>query len=168
MNNSQPGIKEILAYFPQEKPPLTLTEESSTNFGTENKPFSEKVNAFIISNWEAADEFTEFVPCFRIAVSKNFHTLVYWKGSLLKYEYILATINNKLEVLSKKVIAGTISNGETVLSSVAHIDEEFYIYTISGEAASANNYDPRKSSAFSFMILPNGKIEANKEELFPK
>lgn len=161
-------IREILKYFPEEKPPLTLSEDSLSQFSNDNTPFTEEINAFLLSNWESGDEFTEFIPCFRFNASEKFHTLIYWKGGLMTYEYIIITISNKLELISKKVIAGTISNGTSVKSSVAHIDEEYFIYTITGETFADNNYDPNNSSAFSFMILPDGIIESNKEELFPK
>lgn len=168
MKTNEPDIREFLSFFPEIAPPLTLSEETHSQFNTENKPFAQHINAFLINKWEEADEYTEFMPCLRMKVSDNFHTLIYWKGALLTYEYIIVTITDKLELISKKVIAGTISNGETVKSSVAYIDEEFYMYTISGGEMADNNYDPTSSSAYSFMIMPNGKIESNKEELFPK
>ena len=168
MKREDMDIREILKFFPLEKPPVSLSEDSLSQFSTGNTPLTEEANAFLLSNWESGDEYTEFVPCFRINVSEKFHTLVYWKGGLLAYEYIIITISNKLELISKKVVAGTISNGSTVKTSVAHIDEEFYIYTITGETFTENNYNPNNSSAYSFMILPDGTIESNKEELFPK
>ena len=167
MKDSVLDLATLIGFFPEIKPPVTLSADSSHRFSAENRPFPETITAYIFNNWDSGDEYTEFLPCLRLAVSDNFHTLIYWKGSLLSHEYILVTISNKLELISKKVIAGTISNGKTINSSVAHIDDEYYIYSTSGVTHTDSKYDPTRSTAFSFMILPNGQLESFNEKLFP-
>lgn len=115
--------------------------------------------------WENIDEYSEIVPCFQLKQDGPFFTIVYWKGSLLTYEYILANIDQNNILISKKIIAGTISNGLTVKKSVATIDENYGIYTMVGEQnLSERSYNPTHSSAYRFEIEPDGSISSSNEE----
>ena len=82
----------------------------------------------------------------------------------MTYEYIIVTIQEKQKLVNKKVIAGTISNGQTIKKSVAHIDEDFNIRCVVGESKVGDKYSPDHSKSFGFEILPDGQIMTSDEE----
>ena len=76
--------------------PVTLGEDTHHVFSTENEPLSDAMIAQFIHPTEPVvsdDEFTEYVPCFAIDDTEQFIALVWWKATLLNYEYGLATFN---------------------------------------------------------------------------
>ena len=164
-NNNSGTLNDLLDYFPILEPPLTLSGEVITNFSSENPPIPGRLIAEYFSTWEEIDEFTEFIPCVRFTLSKDFHSLVYWKGSLMSYEYVLITLSKNGEIISKKVIAGTLSNNQTIKESVAHIHSDYTIYTVVGESSVGDNsYTAKNSNSFHFGILEDGSIESIIEE----
>ena len=83
----------------------------------------------------------------------------------MSYEYILISLSNKGEIISKKVIAGTLSNNQTIKESVAHIHTDYTIYSVVGESAVEDNtYKPLNSNSFHFSLLDDGSIESIIEE----
>ena len=166
MNNKvSKSLENILAFFPEIDPPVTISEESILTFSSKNKPLAAAIIAEHFVNWEEFDEFTEVIPCFQIPTEGDFKAIVYWKGSLLSYEYILLTLDLQGNSIAKKVIAGMISNGQTIIRSVARLDEDLCIYSMTGEKTlKASNYDPDNSNAHRFEILPDGTIGSNQED----
>ncbi len=157
-------LEALLNHFPVLSPPITLTEEVTHKFSSENPPLSAKLISETFANWDTFDEYTELVPCFQLETGAPFYAIVYWKGSLLSYEYILATIAEDGILISKKIIAGTVSNGQTIKTSVATIDDDLCIFSMVGEnKVDAVDYNPSYSTAYKFEILPDGKIHASKE-----
>lgn len=157
-------LEALLKHFPIIEPPITLSEEVTPKFSAENPPLSQKLIAETFARWDKFDEYTELVPCLQLKVDGPFYAIVYWKGSLMTYEYILATLDEEGILINKKVIAGTISNGQTIKTSVATIDEDQCIYSMVGEQRDgAEEYNPTHSSAYKFEILPDGDIHASKE-----
>ncbi len=160
-------LEQLLQCFPKLEPPLSLSGEAITSFSAKNPPIPAALIEKLFSKWEEMDEFTEFVPCFQLESYGDHRIIVYWKGSLLSYEYILMTLTPKAGVIAKKVIAGTLSNNQTVKESVAVIDEDLNIFTVVGESGSEDvmKYDPKDSSSFKFEILPDGTISSSKESI---
>lgn len=167
MNSPLPQVlEEILLYFPELSPPITLSEDVALSFSKHNRPLPQEIIAEKFNAWDTIDEFSEFVPCFSIPLEGPQYALVYWKGSLLSYEYILITLDKEATLISKKVIAGTISNGESIIRSVARIDEDNCIFTSVGDASISNKaFDPTENRAYRFEILPDGMIHSSQEEL---
>lgn len=166
MNKKLPlHIEALLEHFPIIQPPITLSEEIAYKFSAQNKPLPQELIAETLANWTQLDEYSELIPCCQLELEEEFYAIIYWKGSLLSYEYILATMDRDGILIARKVIAGTLSNGQTVKSSVATIDEDNCIYTMVGEIkADAKNYSPTNSTAYKFEILPDGNIHASKED----
>jgi len=159
------NLLELLQFFPKIDPPVTISEDVIVSFSAQNKPLPQKIIQETFSKWDQMDEFTELVPCFSLDTEADFHAIVYWKGSLLSYEYIIVTLDDEGHSISKKVIAGTLSNGQTVKRSVATIDEDLCIYSVVGESlVSQKNYNPTHSNAFKFELLPDGTISSQQEE----
>lgn len=152
-------FEEFLAFFPEVDLPVTLTEESSLDFSNLNTPFTgESIFSYILPVEKEHDELTEYVPCFRMKDTNNFHAIIYWKASLLNYEYKLLTFNLLGEFIDGKVIAGTLTNGETIIRTVATIDEDWIIHTVIGEQAVRENKINTASKNYSLEILASGEI----------
>lgn len=153
---------DFVAKFPPVMMPVTLGEDTHHAFGTENDPLSDAMIEQFILPLEAdavLDEFTEYVPCFAIEDTQQFIALVWWKATLLRYEYILATFTAKGELIDRKPIAITTVENDNVFRSVAVINEEYEI-TI-GEGTSSNGgvfFDPSTSKTRFMEILANGEI----------
>jgi len=152
-------LEALLACFPPIDPPITLSQEVAYRFSRDNKPLPQALISTYFAQWDKMDDYTEVVPCCQLATDGDFYAIIYWKGSLMSYEYILATISPQAQLINKKVIAGTISNGTTVKSSVATIDEESCVYTMVGELKEGQLYDPSNSSGYRFEVLPDGTIQ---------
>jgi len=160
------SLEQLLDKFPEITPPITISEDSAVAFSSKNKPISLDLIDEYFNVWDSFDEYTEVVPCFQLNVPNDYYGLVYWKGSLLSYEYILLILSKEGTLISKKVIAGTISNGQTIKKSVATIDENLSIYTMVGEQEiSDQNYNPTHSFAFKFEIEVDGTISSSQEEI---
>ena len=153
---------DFIASFPKIELPITLTDSSIHIFNQENDPFSEQMilQNLVPLDGEEMDEFTEFTPCFALDQTYDILAVVFWKASLLNHQYILATFTKKAELIDKKVIAGTFSDGKVLVQSVATIDEDWEILIVSGQKPASDNFrfDPAKSTTQKFEILPEGQI----------
>lgn len=116
------------------------------------------------------DEFTEYVPYGRIANTKNYHALVYWKAGVLRYEYILATYTIDGSPLSHAIVGGLRYEEEGILHSVAVINDDMSIVIAEGIAEpDESGLNPDQTQTYQMVILPTGIItyetnEENKEE----
>lgn len=147
--------------FPEITLPITLTEADAMTFSSENPPLSEKqITDYILPmEDEDVDDLTEFIPCFRLARSKDFYCIVYWKAGFLNYQYKLVTLEKGGKVMDKKTLSGTVSDGNVIVQSVAQIDEDWSITIISGFAVSATNkFEPAESTTVELEILPDGRV----------
>lgn len=156
------SFKHFLTKFPEVELPVTLTDEVLRDFSANNDPLPPLMLAqFILplEGVEEMDEFTEYIACLRIPKTLDFHAIIYWKGALMDYQYILATFTKKGELIDRRVIAGTYSDGSTLIKSVATIDNDWIIYVVSGKSAAQDpTYDATKSNAFNLELLANGQI----------
>lgn len=166
------SVDQFLEFFPLVELPVTVTEDSIVVFDSRNDVLPKAgIEQFIIS-WEGGqeiDEYTEFVPCFRLPdTSEDYHAIVYWKGGLLKYEYLLVTFDKKEgKLINRKSIAGTIAEGSLIKKSVAQIDEDLIIHIMAGVGADNDQYDPESSQAFNMEIMSTGEIVFSLGEGFP-
>lgn len=168
-------FKSFYAYFPEIELPITLSEEYSSVFSKFNKPLPpEFIEMFILDqhlffgdqkeNEMEIDEIVEYLPCFRIPENKNYFGIVYWKASLLKYEFILHTFDTKGKSIARQVIASTTSDGTNIRQVVATIDPDLEIYIMGGDSERGNIYNPENSKAFSLEITDMGQIIHHFEE----
>ena len=152
----------FLDKFPEVALPVTLGENTHLDFSKHNEPLQAMMVEQYIQAWEdeLPDEFTEYIACFRIPDTKEFHAVVYWRAGLMDYRYVLMTYTSKGEYIDHKVIAGTYSDGEKVTLSVATIEEDWTINIASGQnEGDDTNYDPEGSTLFSMEMMPDGTIE---------
>lgn len=141
--------------------PVTLTDESVDVINASNDPLPASLTAAFIQVWEGgeeADEFTEYMPCFRFKPNKDIMAMVYWKASLMRYEFILVTLDEKHRLISRKPICGTLIEGDIIKKSVARIDEEFIIHIAAGAHHADVEYMAQQSQSFAMEIIANGEI----------
>jgi len=161
-------------YFPEIELPVTLSEEYSNIFTKYNKPLPiDLIDTFILESKmffaedaevDPMSEIEEFVPCFRLPQNKKFHAVVYWKASLLKYEYFLHTFDLNGKSIARQVIASTTADGKKIRQIVATLDPDLEIYVMGGDSDNENFYDPENSKAFSLEITPLGQFIHHFEE----
>ncbi len=159
------SFKVFLKHFSKEKLPLTLSDDNISYFDRKNRPLSpDVIRQFILQKVESVEEnedeeYTEYIACNIIPDTQNFHAVVYWKGTLLEYDYIMATYDKNGVLINRKVIAGTRSDGQNLKRSVATIDEDWIINIIAGEQIKKDqHYDPLKSKLMTMELMANGEI----------
>jgi hypothetical protein len=90
---------------------------------------------------------------------ENYQPIVFWKASLMAYEYILATYQPDGLMISSKVIAGTKSNGNSLLKRIATIDEEGLIIIAEGVGSlNERKYSADQSHTYQLEITESGDI----------
>lgn len=154
-------LEELLSFFPEIELPIEVTEDLVMTADTVNKVLPAIIIEEFIVKWESSeefDEFTEFVPILQIQGLEEFHGLIYWKGGLMRYEYILVTLDKLGNLISRKPVASTLSDGKTVKKSVAKIDEDLIIHIMAGENQANGKYDPANSQAFNMEVIHTGDI----------
>ncbi len=161
MSNNDPSYQDFLDCFPVVELPVTITSDSRGEFAKANKPFPQHVieNFLVPMEQDDIDEFTEFEPCFRFAESEEFDAVVYWRGKIYSYEYILVTFDRKHQVISRKSIAGSRYENERLFQSAANISEDYIISIVAGQQQEdAQNYNADMSKSMTFEILSTGDI----------
>ncbi len=152
----------FLGKFPEVRLPVVLNDEIHHEFSRHNDPLPGlMIERFIAPlEDEPVDDLTEFIACFKIPDTGEFYAVVYWKAALLNYQYVLATFTKSGLLVDKRVIAGLYSDGKTLTTSVATIDEDWVIHVVSGQsdANSAHLYDASQSKMYELELLPEGKI----------
>ena len=85
-------FSEFIEFFPLLKPPFNLLPDIS-QIPSDTLPLPAPLLDTYIYPFEGeeADEYTEYIPYARIEGTGNFHAIIYWKASVMQYEYILAT-----------------------------------------------------------------------------
>ena len=152
-------LEKILHYFPETELPVLISEDHLSEFEINSDPFPQVFIDEVLLEWEKdADEFTEFIPCFRLPKEEKFNAIVYWKGALLRYDFVLVTLDKNRELINKKSIASTIVNDNVIKKSVASIEPDLIINIIAGQTLDGEEYDASMSKAFAMEILPTGEI----------
>ena len=154
------SFETFLSYFPEIELPVTLNDDIQIEFSRNNIPFALPVIDTILKPLnEYHDELTEYVPCFRIPDTYQFHAVVYWMATMMNYHYILATFSKDGDVIDKRILAGTYAKDGALTKSVATIDEDWIISIASGQHdGQQRNYDPKSSKIFKLEMLPEGTI----------
>ena len=156
------NFSDFVKKFPKVDLPVTLTEETQMIFSKKNNPLPKQmIEEFIIPiEDEEIDEFTEYVPCFRLPKTKDFQAIVYWKAGLMTYQYFFVSFDKKGNVIEKKVIAGTEVKKDALVRVIATIKEDWTIPVVEGVAPANDDqkYDPATSLASTLQLQPDGTI----------
>ena len=160
-------LEEFLDFFPNIELPVTLSEDSIIHIQKVNKVLPEPVLDATIRRWEntTADEYTEYIPCFTVARKEKFIVIVYWKASLIGFEYFAVTIGYDFQPIDRRQISSMLHTNEHVKSSVVHIDEDLTFHVVAGiSTGSTDSFNPGNTQAFHFEIDPKGEFIFLKEE----
>jgi len=155
------SFSTYLKKFPPVELPVTLGSDTSIEFSRTNPPLDPlEIEDYILPlEGDKVDEFTEFIPCFCLPDTNDFIAIIYWKASLMDYQYRIVTYDKRGDVLSNEVIAGMFSNGLMLAQSVATIDPSWTIHIVSGQGkADAPIYDPSESTSKELEIFKDGVI----------
>ena len=155
------SFQHFLNRFPETELPVTLSEDTLSDFNLYNEPITEALSRQFIERYEKElpDEFTEYVPCLKVPGTKVFHALVYWKAGLMTYEYILATYTPAGLLIDKKPIAGTIFDGHEVKKSVATITEGPQVVGVEGIVPlDGKEFSAASSKSYLVLLKEDGKI----------
>lgn len=160
--SGQPSFEQFLEFFPAVALPITLGEDTHMLFSKENDPLpAAAIRSYIlpIEGDGEVDEMTEFIACFELPASDKFHAVVYWRASLLNYQYRLVTFDTKGNLIDEKVIAGTTFDGADLTQTMAVIQEDLLIYLVSGQSqVVVEDYAAANSTANRFQVSDEGKI----------
>ncbi len=154
----------FLEKFPELELPVTLSDQEHHVFSRKNEPLNKlTIEKFLlpVENESEMDEFTEFIPGFQLkgTAEFGFHAVVYWKAELLRYKYILATFSKNGELIDFKEIAGTRTQDNQTIQSVATIEEDWMIYIVEGGHSDKNAlYQASASHAHQMELLSDGRI----------
>jgi len=156
-------FSHFVEYFPEVSLPVTLNDETHHEFSRLNDPLPPLLIERYIEPLEAPEEeagFTEYIPCFRLPDTREFIALVYWRAHLMDYRYKLATFTKRGQLIDTHIVAGTFSDGKTLIRSVATIEEDWEILIVSGqsEVGRAEKYDASTSTTHELELLPDGTI----------
>jgi hypothetical protein len=152
-------LEKILHYFPETELPILVSEDYLPEYEANSDPFPQTFIDEFLLQWEPdADEYTEFIPCFKLPSEEKFDSVIYWKGALLRYDFVLMTFDKKGEIIGKKSIASTIVTDNIIKKSVASIEPDLIINIVAGQTLDGEEYDPTMSKVFEMEILPTGEI----------
>jgi len=157
---------EFIEFFPFLELPFSLLPDiSEIPSGALPLP-AILLDAFILPfEGDEVDEYTEYIPFGRIAGIKDFHALIYWKASVMRYEFILATYGLEGNLLSHAIIGGLRSDQEGILHSVAIINEDLSITIAEGlTLEEEESLDISKTNTYEMAILPDGYISYDMNE----
>jgi hypothetical protein len=153
-------LDQILHYFPKSELPLLLSDDHIGDFEAISDQLPQSFIEQFIMVWEndEDDETTEYIPCAALPSTDTFFPIVYWKAGLLRYDFILITLDKRGEVISRRSIASTVVEGNVIKKSIANIEQDYIINIIAAHSVGDDIIDPTSSKAFSMEILPSGEI----------
>lgn len=155
-------FEHFVGLFPEIELPVTLGEDRVHDFSAHNAALPQRlIETYLVPAEADVDDLTEFVPCFRIAGTKDFYAIVYWRAGLMSYQYVLATFTKEGALIDRAVVAGTYSDGRRITRSYGRLDSDWTITIISGQTTgSSEDYDASSSRAVELDLQPNGTISA--------
>jgi len=153
-------LKQFFKFFPKVALPLTLNDEILLDFSRKNKPLTpEAIQTFIAPNEKEIDELTEFIPCFKLPDTELFNAIVYWKGGVLNYEYVLISYDLRGNFICRRSLATMFMDGDNIKKSIAQIHENGTINIVAGQNhKDENQYDPKHSKVYRLEIKQDGQV----------
>lgn len=140
--------------------PITLTQDLSPTFSAENRPLKdEQIVEFIHPVDSEIDEYTEYVPCFRLKETPHFKATVYWKASLTVNQYVLVIYTLLGEPLSARVLSSVeFEEKGQIIRSIASIEDDWTIVIAKG-AENQGAFDVNSNKVVTLEIMPDGTIQ---------
>lgn len=159
---------EFIDFFPLLELPFSLLSDISEIPSSSLPLPGVMIEEYILPiEADEADEFTEYIPYGRIAGTKDFYGLIYWKAGVLKYEFILATYGLDGSLINHAIVGGLKADEEGILHSVAIIHHDLTITIAEGQTANEKEeLDLNNTNTYQMAILPDGMIryDVNEED----
>lgn len=161
------NLTDFVQLFPLIEPPITMTDESIFALSKNNKLINLDVADQFMSTFEPDYEAgleREYIPCVRLALSDEFHSLIYWRAAALNYEYYLINVDKRGKLLSRRLIGGLIAKDDTFVRLAVSVDANYIFYVAAqlidgpsdvGDSIHAETLD---AQTFSLEVLPDGSI----------
>jgi len=167
MSQTRPTFENFLEAFPEVELPVTITESLHHDLEKVNLPFAQVILLSYVqpADMGEIDEFTEYLPGFKMTQEKAFKAVVFWKAGLMVYEYVLATFTPKGELIASTVISKVEAKDGIITQSATVITPEWVIYVSEG-AVATEEFDSTKAVNYSYEVLPNGEIVRYDEDDF--
>lgn len=155
-------LTQFIKLFPQLEPPLTITEESIFTFSKKNKLINQDAIQTYFStiekDFDGEAEDLEYVPCFRLSINDNYHSLVYWRARTLCYEYFLINIDKKGNLLDRRLVGGLIAQKGSLLRMALSIDINHIFYVAVSMTDEQDSKTEATSQTYSLEMFPDGTI----------
>lgn len=160
MKQNPCGFQQFAQFFPKVELPITLHAEAHHAFSQHNQPLPQPcIEKWLINENEEPSPFVEYLPCFEIQNLEDCRGLVYWKADLLQYEYHLCTFDKESKLVQTKIIAGSKTNGDSIIQRIATIEEDGIILVAEGQSSVQHpNQEMQNRSDFHFEIMAGGDI----------
>ncbi len=156
------SLKNFLSRFPEVDLPVTLGEETEREFYIRHDPLpAPMVNKYLSVFFppHIIDEFTEFVPCFKIKDTAGFHAIVVWVAGLAFRHYYLVTLNEKGEELQCRMIGGLSFSDDTIRRTVTRIEEDWMIYLATADTDRTDDLESKTETISEQLeLMPDGGI----------
>ncbi len=154
------SFETYLNWFEKQKLPLQITEKTYRQINDLNEPLPDIVVSTFIKREGENEDVAEYVPVLRLPDTEEVIALVFWRAGLMRYDYFLATYNQKGELLDQQLVASTRYEDNNITRSIMRIDEEGLIFVVKGDTAlNSKDYDASSSKHSYFEVLPNGSIQ---------
>ncbi len=155
------GFEALLDFFPLVELPVLLGETTHLTFSAHNPPLPAILSQKWLNHTDYAldEELTEHIPCFHFNMPDHKIGLVYWEAGLLYYHYHLLIFTKDGRLINDKVIAGLTSRDKLLHRTIAHLEENFIIHTLSASHQENEEIHTENANSQSYQILPDGQIK---------
>lgn len=152
-------FSDFIRCFSEVEWPAILTEESYRNFSDHNKPIPQLLLDAFVNPFEEVDEHTEFIPCLTWKVTDKVTAIIYWKASLLQYQYVLATYDENGLQLDNQTIAGAVYSDRKIIRKVSTIISDNNIQVVEGaENITTGDLNAAGTNRYALEILEDGEV----------
>jgi hypothetical protein len=155
-------FQDWLARLPLVELPVTIGEETHLAITENTLPLAQTLTNTFILPYEPEgemDEFTEYIPCFRLEHTGAHHVCVYWRVSLMTYVYFVATFTPEGDQIDRAMIAGTYVIDNLLAQRVALINPGLKIMSSEGRTEpDATDFDLASSVQTIMHISEKGKV----------
>lgn len=153
-------FNQFVQEIPLAEIPLVLSGEFQKQLTSLVDPLPVPVIKDLMPWEEVPDEMTEILVVARFEQEENFQAVLYWKAELLTYSFILVTYDYKGVAIDHQKIAGTRYDKDSVVESVAIIEDDWMIFAAEGDnqLSDQHSFQASKTRKTNFMVEKDGRI----------
>ncbi len=146
--------------FEKQTLPLQITEKTYKLINELNEPLPDIIVSTFIKREGDNEDVAEYVPVLRLPDTEEVIAIVFWRAGLMRYDYYLASYNQRGDLLDQRLVASTRYEDNNITRSILKIDEEGLIFVVKGEIPlNSKDYEASSSKHSYFEVLPDGSIQ---------